>query len=184
LLDSPDRQFIRLKGFNFEDVQDLIEFMYKGEVRIEPERLEDMHHTGTELKVFGFVDEDHPIEQQVIKVEKVEEKPQNDPPFQPGLVRNRDGFLCLQCKKTIKRKPDAERHFRESHLVDKNKKNIPCPICEEKFHIRRYMQTHMRLKHGINQKMFKDNFTPETEAKQKKLGVKQKKLDLKTEPED
>merc|ERR1711974_557474 len=98
LLDSQpqEMQLVKLKNFNFEDINDIVTLMYHGEVIIDPDRLPNLHRTAEKLQVFGFVDEkDQPMDEQEVNEKKAKPPP---PPIKLGLVPQGDGnFLCLVC---------------------------------------------------------------------------------------
>jgi len=84
-----------------------------------------------------------------------------DPQAELGLCDLEDGSsLCLKCHKKFSNPAQARVHYREIHCTDRSQKNWTCPICQKSFAIRRYMANHMRITHGLSQKMYKNAYVP------------------------
>ena len=78
-----------------------------------------------------------------------------------GLCDLEDGTsLCLKCHKKFSNPAQARVHYREIHCIDRSQKNWTCPICQKSFAIKRYMANHMRITHGLSQKMYKNAYVP------------------------
>ena len=178
LVASPEIPVLVLKGYDYEDVRDIIEFIYKGEVSLTEDRLDSFNRVAMDLKIFGFIDGPATDQKEgPIKIEKGEEPQKNTPKL--GLVSAGDGrTLCLMCKKSYKNMADAKYHYKSVHLTDRSKKNIQCKLCDKKYSIQHSLIDHMRLKHGITEKQMQNSIIPEAKAAK----VKNKKRAIKDEP--
>lgn len=76
-------------------------------------------------------------------------------------MRLADGKIrCLACCKDYSSPGNANRHYREVHHADKEK-SFFCQVCNAGFPTKRYCDNHMWTKHGISQKMLKQQFVPD-----------------------
>lgn len=79
-----------------------------------------------------------------------------------GLVRLADGKIrCLSCCKDYSNPGNANRHYREVHQAADNLKTYFCQVCNAGYSMKRYCDSHMLTKHGISQKMLKQQFVPD-----------------------
>ena len=82
-------------------------------------------------------------------------------PKELGLCDLDDGStMCLKCHKKFTNTSIAKTHFKEMHQVDRTQKNYFCPICQKGFAVQRYMANHMKIQHGVSQKMYKNTYVP------------------------
>ena len=85
----------------------------------------------------------------------------DDDPQVLGLCDLDDGSsLCLRCNKKFRSPTHAKIHYKEIHCVDRSQKSFICPVCQKGFPIKRYMANHMRIMHGLSQKMIQNTYIP------------------------
>ena len=139
---------IPIKGYNFEDIKSLVDYLMTGHVEIEPSRIASFQDCAEKLKVLGFTPES--------SNEKPIDDAQKKPKIKVGLLPLGNGkVLCVPCQKEFSRMDHAKTHEKVKHPSDPNA-NFPCIVCGKNFPNEVYFFNHMRRDHKITKKMYEN----------------------------
>jgi len=168
---TEDNIILPIKGYDFEDIQNVIQLIHTGVVSIDNSKIEKFQQCLHKLQVIGFLEYDD-IRNNQTQTDQSENPP--SPPIKKIILLPKgDGsgrVVCAPCNKEFAKMFNAQRHVKTFHESDSGKK-IPCITadCEKTFSNKLYLDTHLRKEHNITQKMLKAMTEP------KKTKIKQEK---------
>jgi len=144
--------FIYLKGISIENLQNLVKFMYKGEVRIERDKLASFLEAGQELQI-KFLKQDNKgdYSNQVSKIKENENVNASD--SSNGMNIEQDLFLFDDNSEEVESKEDIKTFSSESkELALSNKlydedENFACNECDVVTSCKANLYRHRKLVH-------------------------------------
>ena len=128
--------FIFLRGFQFEDVNALIQYIYVGEVNIAASNLNRFLAAAKELKIEGFINHEFPIFDENQQMPKLKLKPlsklqRTDTEIiqatDESQKEDQNRFLCGQCDSSFNNKATLQHHINKEHL----KIRYNCETCNQ-----------------------------------------------------
>jgi len=153
-LPSENSGILCLNEFRSEVIQRAVELIETGETSVQKEDVADFHHFLESMEIKGVKDINADV---------------------PQLITLENGkTLCEICGSQFTQRSNAKTHHLLKHASSKSEKNLKCPFCPQKFHVKLYLNQHIGKKHGIK---------PSELTKGKAKAIKKLKIEKEESPE-
>ena len=144
LMNQDSKALIYLKGIKHEEMKAITTFIYLGETKVQPERVDEFLKASADLEIKYFHNNSNGSNQKRLKKSTNEQKDEKlieeteDP--EVGTQNPESGFECEVCSKQFSSKDVMERHVKTIHQNEEQ--CLECTDCKKLFTRKDLLEKH------------------------------------------
>ena len=125
LMNQDSKALIYLKGIKYEEMEALTKFIYLGETKVQPERVDDFLKASADLEIKYFHNNSNNKEDKLVEEAETLNSRTDTATNNSIGVTNLEGFECYACKKVLNSLEVLESHVQTFH------QEFKCDECDE-----------------------------------------------------
>ena len=163
-MNQDTKALIYLKGIKHEEMKAITKFIYLGETKVQPDRVDDFLKASADLEIKYFHNKSsnqHDTENKVEKQANVTEQLSKSPPIKEELDHDQKTikqgeeqiFECTYtfCNKLFSRKDLLQKHEAKSHIKEGNFICTSYADCNKKYARKDALEKHVQIAHLVKE---------------------------------